>query len=48
MTAEVVKDNFPDLASWILFAAAVVASLGFKVGPIPIIIAGGILGLILY
>ena len=48
MTAEVVKDNFPDLASWILFAAAVVASLGFKIGPIPIIIAGGILGLILY
>ncbi|MGN1215936.1 MAG: chromate transporter [Candidatus Cryptobacteroides sp.] len=48
MEFSIVRDNFPDITSWILFAAAVVASLVFKVGPIPIIIAGGLLGLILY
>ena len=44
----VVKENFPHWSSWLLFAAAVVASLIFKIGPIPIIIAGGILGFIIY
>ena len=44
----VVQENFPDWTSWVLFGAAVVASLFFKVGPIPIIIAGGILGLLIY
>ena len=44
----VVKDNFSDWTSWLLFAAAVVASLFFKIGPIPIIIAGGLLGLLIY
>ena len=44
----VVEENFPHWSSWLLFAAAVVASLIFKIGPIPLIIAGGILGLIIY
>ena len=44
----IVNDNFPDLISWGLFAAAVVASMVFRIGPIKIIIAGGILGLLLY
>ena len=44
----IVKENFSDWTSWILFAAAVVASLFFKIGPIPIIIAGGLLGLLIY
>jgi len=44
----VVADNFPDWTSWALFAAATIASLFFKVGPIPIIIAGGVLGLLIY
>jgi chromate transporter len=44
----VVKENFCDVFSWLIFAAAAVASLSFKVGPIPLIFAGGILGLILY
>lgn len=44
----VVKDNFSDWISWVLFAAAAVASLFLKVGPIPIIIAGGLLGLLIY
>ena len=43
-----VKENFPDWISWGLFTAAVIASMVFKVGPIKIIIAGGILGLLLY
>ena len=44
----VVKENFPDWISWGLFAAATVASLFFMIGPIPIIIAGGLLGLLIY
>lgn len=44
----IVRENFQDWTSWLLFAAAVIASLFFKVGPIPIIIAGGILGLLIY
>ena len=44
----IVKGNFPDWISWGLFAAAVVASMVFRIGPIKIILAGGILGLLLY
>ena len=44
----VVRENFPDWTSWLLFAAATVASMAFKVGPIPIILAGGLLGLLIY
>ena len=44
----IIKENFPDWKSWLLFAGAMVASLGFKVNPIIIIIAGGLLGLLLY
>lgn len=45
---ELVRDNFPDWISWVLFAAAAIAALFFKIGPIPIIIAGGLLGLLIY
>jgi chromate transporter len=44
----IVRENFQDWTSWLLFAAAVIASLFFKVGPIPVIITGGILGLLIY
>ena len=44
----IVRENFQDWTSWLLFAAAVIASLFFKAGPIPVIIAGGILGLLIY
>lgn len=47
-SVSVVRDNFPDWTSWILFAAAMAASLFFKIGPIPIILAGGLLGLLIY
>ena len=43
-----VRDNFMDWKSWMLFAAALVAALRFKVNPIYIITAGGIAGLLLY
>ncbi len=42
------KDNFPDWKSWVLFAAAFAASWWGKANPITVIIAGGILGLLLY
>lgn len=42
------KENFPDWKSWILFAISFAASWWWKVSPIAIIIAGGILGFILY
>ena len=44
----IVEENFSYWISWVLFAAATVASLFFKVGPIPIILAGGVLGLLIY
>jgi len=47
-SVSVVKENFSDWISWALFAAATIASLFFKIGPIPIIIAGGLLGLLIY
>ncbi len=46
--AQVVTDNFPDWKSWVLFAAALLASLFLKAGPILIIILGGIAGFLLY
>ena len=44
----IVTENFPDWKSWALFGAALIASMKFKVGPIPIILAGGVAGLLLY
>lgn len=48
VNVEVVSENFPDIKSWLLFIAALLASLVFKVGPIKIILAGGVLGLLFY
>ena len=47
-SVEVVRENFPDWKSWALFAAALVASLRLKVGPIAIICAGAVAGILLY
>lgn len=44
----ITKENFPDWRSWVLFAAALVASIFFKAGPITIIILGGIAGYFIY
>jgi chromate transporter len=44
----VVSDNFPDWKSWVLFAAAFVASFRFKADPVVVLLAGAVLGLFLY
>ncbi|MBQ9186024.1 MAG: chromate transporter [Bacteroidales bacterium] len=44
----IIEDNFPDWKSWVLFGAALIASLKFKVGPITIICAGAVAGILLY
>ena len=44
----VIAENFPDWRSWGLFAAAFISTFFFKANPIYVILAGGILGLILY
>ena len=44
----VVRDNFPDWKSWLLLAGAFVASMWGRVSPILVILAGAVLGLILY
>lgn len=44
----VTPENFPDWKSWVLFSAAFLVSWIWKVNPILTIIAGGIIGFILY
>ena len=44
----VVRENFPDWKSWLLLAGAFVASYWGKVNPIRLILAGALLGLLLY
>ena len=44
----IIEENFPDWKSWLLFAAAFLASFKFKVNPILLIILSGVLGLLLY
>ena len=43
-----VQENFPDWKSWLLLAAAFAASFWGKVNPILLILAGAVLGLLLY
>ncbi len=45
---QVLADNFPDWKSWVLLGGAFVAGYWGKVNPIWLIVAGGVLGLILY
>ena len=47
-TFTVVEDNFPDWKSWCLLAAAFGASYWGKVNPILVIVAGAVLGLLIY
>ena len=44
----VVRENMIDWKSWALLAGAFVAGYWGKVGPIAIIIIGGVLGFVLY
>lgn len=47
-TLQVVTDNFPDWKSWLLLSGAFAASYWGKVNPIYVILAGAVLGLLLY
>ena len=44
----IVEENFPDWKSWCLLAAAFGASYWGKVNPILVIVAGAVLGLLIY
>lgn len=43
-----IRDNFPDWKSWLLLGTAFAATYWGKVHPILVILAGGLLGLLLY
>ncbi len=45
---QVVRENFTDWKSWVLLAGAFAASMWGRVNPIIIILAGALLGLVLY
>lgn len=45
---QVVSENFPDWKSWVLLGGAFVAFYWGKVNPIYVILAGAVLGLLLY
>jgi len=47
-TFSLVRENIIDWKSWLILGAAFVASFGFKINPILLILASGALGLILY
>lgn len=47
-TISLVRSNFADWTSWVLFLAAFAASYKFKINPITIIVASAVLGLIIY
>ena len=47
-TVQVVTDNFPDWKSWVLLGGAFAASYWGKVNPIYVILAGAVLGILLY
>ena len=44
----VIRENFADWSSWAIRTATLAASYIFKVNPILLIVAGGIIGLIIY
>ena len=47
-SVSVVSENFPDWKSWLLLAAAFIASFKFRINPILLIICAGFAGLLLY
>ena len=44
----ITPENFPDWKSWMLFAAAFIASIWFRLNPIAAIIMGGVAGILIY
>lgn len=48
MHMSLIRDNFPDWKSWMLFGGAFLASAEFRADPVAILLGGGLLGLLLY
>jgi chromate transporter len=44
----VTRENFIDWTSWILFAGAFIGAQWLKINPILLIVAGGVIGYIIY
>ena len=44
----ILQDNFPDWKAWALFAAAFLLCYTKKVGPITLLVASGVVGLLIY
>ncbi|MBQ9660451.1 MAG: chromate transporter [Bacteroidales bacterium] len=44
----IIRENFPDWKSWLIFAAAFALGITKKAGPIAIILGAGVLGLLIY
>ena len=44
----IIKENFADWTSWAILGVSFIAAFFFKVNPILLIIAGGIIGLLIY
>ena len=47
-SVQIVADNFPDWKSWVLLGGAFAASYWGKVNPIYVILAGAVLGIVIY
>ena len=47
-SVQVISSNFPDWKSWCLLGGAFVAGYWGKINPIYVILAGAVLGIILY
>lgn len=48
LSMHILQDNFPDWKAWALFAAAFLLCYTKKVGPITLLVASGVLGLLIY
>lgn len=45
---QLIQDNFPDWRAWLLFGAAFVLGITRKAGPIALLLAGAVAGLIIF
>lgn len=48
LSMHIIQDNFPDWKAWALFAASFLLCYTKKTGPITLLVASGVLGLLIY
>lgn len=48
LSMHILQDNFPDWKAWALFAASFILCYTKKTGPITLLVASGVLGLLIY